>query len=384
MKSYTDISRKSQIPPLVGKLERVKIKGFKSLKEVELPLKNINILVGANGVGKSNFLTFFEMLGWIIRSNNLQEYIALKGGADDLLFNGGRITRSIECHLDFQAQTGKTEYQFVLQHTEANSLAFGQEEYRFTATNRHQKERWNSLGIGHLETRVTDKSAQDKTGLVVLRMLQNCTIYQFHDTSSTSPLKQSANVDDNVFLKSSGINLASILYDLKQNEISIYKSIIETIRKVLPDFGDFQLDPIYNKITLNWNQKNNDHKTFSPHLTSDGTLRFFALVTLLSMPQDRISNIILLDEPELGMHPYAIIILGSLIKRLCRQNKQVIVATQSPSLINQFEPEDIIVTEVENGATKLERLDSKDLKEWLEDYCVGDLWQKNVFGGNPE
>ena len=368
---------------LIGRLKKIKIKGFKSIENVELPLKNINILIGANGVGKSNFLGFFEMLSWMIKGNNLQEYISRKGGADDLLFNGAKATRSIESYLEFSSKTGKTEYQFTLQHTEDNALAFSREEYRFTPTKADKKPSWKPLGMGHREAKLTDKRHQDKTGMIVSRMLKNCSIYQFHDTSRTSPFSQPSSIDDNVFLKTNGYNVASVLYDLQQNSSTTYKSIVDVIRKALPVFSDFQLEPLYKKITLKWTQKNND-KLFPPHLSSDGSLRFFALATLLSMPKDRTSDIVLLDEPELGVHPYVITILSSLIKRLSKRNKQVIVATQSPLLINQFDAEDVIVAEMRGGGTNLERLDNNDLRHWLDDYCLGDLWQKNVFGGNPE
>lgn len=368
---------------LVGQLERISIRGFKSLKEIDCSLRNLNILVGSNGIGKSNFLGFFKMLGWMVRSGRLQEYIALKGGADDLLFNGGKITRAISCCVVFKAGTGETEYRFTLQHTADNTLSFEQEGYRFTRTGT-QGSQWTSLGIGHRESNISDEAIQSHTGAILRRMLRNCSVYQFHDASHNSPLRQPANVDDCVFLRSDGNNLAGVLYDLYQNEFTIYQNITDIIRKVLPNFGSFQLEPLHNKVILKWTQRDNDNKVFPPHLTSDGALRFFALATLLSMPINRISDVILLDEPELGMHPYAIGILGRLIQRLSRQQKQVIVATQSPLLVNQFQPEDIIVAEMEGSATTLKRLASEDLQSWLDEYRVGDLWQKNIFGGNPD
>ena len=375
---------------LVGKLDSVTIKGFKSIKDATLNLRDINILVGANGAGKSNFLCFFDMLSWMIKAVNLQKYVGIKGGASDLLFNGSKITRVIESVIKFTTQSGQTEYAFNLQHAEDDSFVFSKEEYRYnplrvgdkTKTN---KGNWNNLGVGHREAKITESATQNKTGQILKRMLQNCCIYQFHDTSDTSLLKQKALLQDNRFLKSSGVNLAAILYDLKANEPSVYQNIIETIRKVLPSFREFELEPSYNKLHLTWIQKDNPDKIFPSHLTSDGSLRFFALVTLLSMPESRSTDIILLDEPELGLHPYAITVLAELIK-VKAKTKQVIIATQSPLLMNEFQPEDIIVTEAEEGnVTTFKRLDKNELKSWLDDYCtMGDLWQQNIFGGNPK
>ena len=373
---------------LVGKLDSVTIKGFKSIKDATLNLQDINILVGANGAGKSNFLCFFDMLSWMIKAVNLREYVAVKGGASDLLFNGAKITRVIESMIKFTAQSGQTEYAFNLQHAEDDSFVFSKEEYRYNRIDHQSKTNtgnWNNLGVGHREAKITESATQDKTGQILKRMLLNCSIYQFHDTSDTSLLKQKALLADNRFLKSSGVNLAAILYDLKENEPSVYQNIIETIRKVLPSFREFELELSHKKLSLAWRQKDNPDKIFPPHLTSDGSLRFFALVTLLSMPEDRSSDIILLDEPELGLHPYAITILAELIK-IKAKSSQLIIATQSPLLMNEFQPEDIIVTEAEDGnVTTFKRLDKNELKSWLDDYCaMGDLWQQNIFGGNPK
>ncbi|MCH9845284.1 MAG: AAA family ATPase [Alphaproteobacteria bacterium] len=368
------------------KLSNITIKGFKSLENIEnFSLQSMNILVGANGTGKSNFLNFFGMLSWMIRGKNLQEYIARKGGGDDLLFNGAKHTRSIECIMTFKGKGGQTEYSFNLQHTENNQLVFSREEYRFMSTSAQESKRkasdWKSLGIGHMETKMLNSN--DKTAQITRKILLNCTIYQFHDTSETSPLKFSSDMTDKVFLKGNGQNLASILYDLQQYQHQYYQEIVNNIQLVLPIFADFELQPYHGKIALRWRAKDMNDKTFGAHLTSDGTLRFFALVTLLCLPKERTSDIVLLDEPELGLHPYAIALLADLIKRLAK-SKQVVVATQSTLLLNEFNVENIIVTNMsDNGATTLSRLKQKDLVSWLDEYSPGDLWQKNVFGGNP-
>ncbi len=365
------------------KLEKITIKGFKSLKDIEFPLNNINVLVGANGVGKSNFLNFFEMLSWMTRGRSLQEYVARKGGGNDLLFNGSKNTRSIECFITFDTRSGKTEYNFALQHTEDNRLIFSREEYRFARSEYPgAPPDWKSLGVGHEEAKIVEKE-NDTTAQVTRKILQNCTIYQFHDTSETSPLKFECDVDDNVFLKGNGQNIAALLYDLQQNKNTIYQEIVRNIQLALPIFKDFDLKVHYDKVKLRWLSKGVQDKSFGPHLTSDGTLRFMALVTLLCLPEDRLSNVILLDEPELGLHPYAITLIADLIKRLGK-TKQIIIATQSPLLLNAFGINEIVIADMSTeGATQLRHLKKDELMEWLGEYQPGDLWQKNVFGGNP-
>lgn len=136
-----------------------------------------------------------------------------------------------------------------------------------------------------------------------------------------------------------------------------------------------------NSVILQWNEINTD-LVFSAHQASDGTLRTIALLTLLLQPADNLPDVLILDEPELGLHPYAINIIGGLIESVSHHS-QVILATQSPLLLDCFEPEDIIVVERRNRQSYFDRLDGSNLKDWLEEYCLSELWNKNIFGGRP-
>jgi predicted ATPase len=135
-------------------------------------------------------------------------------------------------------------------------------------------------------------------------------------------------------------------------------------------------------IRLEWLQKGSDYPFLARQL-SDGTLRFICLAAVLVPNNFVYSPTVLFDEPELGLHPYALTLLASLFEQLARQNRQVIVSTQSAQLLNEFSPEDVIVVERTQGESVFRRLDSAQLSGWLEDYTLGDLWQKNVLGGRP-
>ena len=220
------------------------------------------------------------------------------------------------------------------------------------------------------------------TASVIVNLLRNCSVYQFHDTSDRSNLKKRWDSEDRSQLRSHGGNLAAVLYWLEQHDVRRYEEICRHIGRVLPGFDHFEIRESFGKVALRWKAKGTD-KTFGAHLTSDGSLRFFALVTLLNLPPEMLPDVILLDEPELGLHPAAVSLIGGMIQSIS-QERQVIVATQSPLLVNSFDLEQIIVMELRDGRTELSTLNVDEYQLWLEDcFTPGELWLKNLLGGRP-
>ena len=248
---------------------------------------------------------------------------------------------------------------------------------------------WQYLDSGHREANLV-LAAQTPDFVLkynsfmareIVDLLRSCAVYQFHDTSESSKFKQGWDVGDKYQLLSHGGNLAAVLYRLEQEDIRRYELICKQIGRVLPGFERFAIEEEYGKVILRWKAKWSD-KIIGAHLTSDGSLRFFALVTLLNLPPEMLPDVILLDEPELGLHPAAIALLGGMIKSLSTQ-KQVIVATQSPLLVDSFNLDEIFVLELIEGETKVTRPKEEELHHWLEEYSTGELWQKNLLGGRP-
>ena len=197
-------------------------------------------------------------------------------------------------------------------------------------------------------------------------------------------MKRTADVNDNRYLRPDGSNLPAFLYFLRVKHEDSYSLITRTVRQVAPFFEDFELEPQLlnpDKIRLEWSHVGTD-AYFDVSSISDGTLRFIALATLFLQPEEFRPSVILVDEPELGMHPYAITLLASLMKQASVQT-QVIVSSQSSLLLDHFEPEDVLVADRIDGGTQFTRLDSAKLEAWLAEYSLGQLWEKNELGGRP-
>ena len=366
----------------MAELSTITIKGFKSIASIEgLKLGAINVLIGANGSGKSNFIGVFSFLN-AIREGSLQDYVIKAGGADQVLHFGSKVTKNLYILISFQ--DGRNQYEVNLQPTKADELVPESETVYFWDMTHYPDRPYSETmsrvgkeaGISATDVRKTPKYVRDH--------LARWRLYHFHDTSSSSPMKKTVDVNDNRYLRPDGSNLAAFLYYLHEQHEDSYNLIRRTVQQVAPFFDDFLLEPQKlnkDKILLEWRHKGSE-AYFNASSLSDGTLRFIALATLFLQPENYRPSIILVDEPELGLHPYAITILASLVKQVS-VTTQVILSTQSPMLLDHFQVEDVIVADLVNKGTQLTRLDSAKLKTWLQDYSLGQLWEKNELGGRP-
>jgi predicted ATPase len=353
-------------------LSHVIIHGYKSIAECNLPLGAINVLIGCNGAGKSNFISFFKMIREM-QEFNLQAYVSKQGGPDALLHFGRKRTPLLKAEFYF----GDNGYKFSLEPTQDNRLMFSDESF-FWQTSGDK-----SLGSGHFESKASQGT---HTGIddYVLPAIKEWRVYHFHDTSDTALVKQPRNINDNAYLRHDASNLASYLYLLRNKYSGHFKRIVQTVQMVAPFFGDFHLRPSPENqdiIELEWVERGQDIP-FKAHYLSDGTLRFICLATVFLQPEELQPETILVDEPELGLHPFAIELVASMMKSGALK-KQLILATQSVEFLNQFDPEDILVVDRTQGLSSFKRWEEKQLVEWLKDYTLGELWKKNFLGGRP-
>ena len=239
----------------------------------------------------------------------------------------------------------------------------------------------NDMAVGGGAPQLLYLATYDTTAKVIRDLLRRIVVYQFHNTSSTARVKDKWRVEDNRWLKEDAGNLAPVLLRLRDDRGSYYQRIVDTIRLILPFFSDFELNPDHGSLLLQWRERDSD-QVFDVAQSADGMLRAMALVTLLLQPEQDLPDVLIIDEPELGLHPYAINIVGGLIRSLATRI-QVVVATQSAQLIDCFDPRDIVVVERDQRRSSFRRLNADDLNDWLQEYSLSELWEKNVLGGRP-
>lgn len=361
-------------------IEQIGICNYKSIREAIIPLRGINILIGENGAGKSNFISFFEMVK-AIHDQRLGAYMLSNGGINSMLYHGLKHSKSIEGVIDYD---NTNAFFFTLRP------GVGDKAYVETSGDYFNSEEAKGKEYSLWDKTIWDKDVEESgiseynypRARYISSLLENFIVYHFHDTSKTSPMRQACPVGDNVTLRHDASNLAAVLYRLRQTDLSAYRLIEATVRSVAPYFKRFRLAPMLtdeSRIKLEWEEQDSDMYLDASSL-SDGTLRFIALATLLL--QTELPQTIIIDEPELGLHPAAMVKLSAMIKKASAK-AQIIIATQSVTLISNFSIDDLIVVGRDNNQSTFHRLNPDQFSQWLEEYSVGELWEKNIIGGRP-
>jgi len=356
-------------------LKSLSLSGWKSIRQAQIDFGRVTVLIGANGSGKSNFISFFKLMN-ALAEGRLKSFVTTAGGSNSLLYYGAKTTRQIVFDLVLgNGLAGFGKYQGQLADTVPDQLIFTQE-------NAGGQGGVNTLITGGTESQLTLSKWPEVT--IVMGFLRSSRPYHINDTSSTALMRRTGYIEDNHALLPDAANLAAVLHRIQVVTPKVYQRIVSTIRQINPRFGDFDLKPSAlnpTQIMLNWREKGQD-MLFGPHQISDGTLRAMALVTLLLQPETDLPALLIIDEPELGLHPTAIGVIATLI-RMASHHCQVIVATQSPQFLNEFEPAEVVVVDRRAEETTFSRPDEAGLAAWLEDFTLGELWQKNVLGGGP-
>jgi len=377
-------------------LKTVSIHGFKSIERQTIELAPLNILIGANGSGKSNLLQALFFFRAAI-PETLRTLVQKLGGADRLLHHGKKITGA--CYLACRGD--RFFYEKTLVPTAGDGLTISEERISASAMGEgatpfdikiaRPGDHLHGAIAYYLDKAVAAGKRTEEEARLVLdaftlaqQNIEGWRLYHFHDTSDTAAVKSDCNINDNRYLRENASNLAAYLYWLKQRHPVPYRQIVSTLRLAAPYFDDFILEPSRHNermIHLEWKHKYSD-AYFDADALSDGTLRFMALTTLLNQPADALPSFIVIDEPELGLHPLAIRLLAEMLD-VASQYTQILVATQSVTLVDHFSLDRIIVVDHHERGSQFRRLREADYQHWLEDFSTGELWEKNVLGGRP-
>jgi predicted ATPase len=361
----------------LGRLQHIKLEGFRSIRAMDLALAPLNVLIGSNGAGKSNFISFFKFMNKLL-DKELQLHVRQQlNGADRTLFFGRKTTDKLKIDLRFSPNGYRAE----LVPTTDDGLVFAKEFAFFYADDIDDK---GGTGLRPLASAGALESELPQPGTStiarhVAKYLQDWKVYHFHDTSDTAKVKAAYSIHANTHLMPSADNLAAFLYGIRETEA--LTQIVKTIQRVAPYFQHFVFQPEANDlIRLRWKHKGSDDY-FDATMLSDGTLRFICLTALLLQPN--LPTIILLDEPELGLHPFAMQLLAAMM-RSASERTQIIASTQSVTLANQFNWQDLVIVDQIDNASHFRRLQETEVTQWLENYKLGDVWEMNVLGGTPE
>ena len=382
------------------RLDRLTVSGFKSIRTLEdCELRPLNVMIGANGAGKSNFLSLFQMLAELA-DGRLQLFTKGEGGPDALLFGGRRRTSSLDVALTFDR--GRYRYQFSLEPT-VNTMSFAGEtvsdrEMEFTSEHispgvaeyldrvapgtRPSIDDGTTWAGGHSEARLADTGRGEFVSDVLPEM-KRWRVFHFQDMSRMAQVRLLSAVRENLYLKSGAGNLAPFLRFLHERHQDSYRRIVAAVRLAAPFFWDFvHREAPGNEVDLEWREVDDPETVRGPYQLSDGTLRFICLAALLLQPTHLQPNPVLIDEPELGLHPYALTLLAEMLQQ-ASDSRQIIVSTQSADFVGQFAPEDVVVVNRKGAESVFQRLDSESLTDWLKDYTLGELWNMNILGGRP-
>lgn len=360
-------------------LDSIEIEGYRSIANARVELKRLNVLIGANGSGKSNFVGVFKIVRQIV-DQRLQESVLTAGGAERWLRHGQKQTPEIRFKVHFILNA----YEVRLVPSDDGSLIIREENAFFDRV-------WyggptkRPTGSASRESALRQIAAQVRNTGHVLSGVLSWKVFHFHDTSRTAAVKQLCPVDDNITLREDGANLAAVLLRIRTTDPTAYQRILRSIQQVAPFFEDFTLQPSRlnsNVIKLEWKERGSD-VYLDGHSLSDGTLRFICMATMLHQPE--IPEVIVIDEPELGLHPFAITLLANLFRSVATERSiQIVAATQSTAFVNQLSPEEIIVVDRDpNTGSTFRRPTEQEISGWLDEYGLGDLWEKNVIGGRP-
>jgi len=363
-------------------IETLTIEGYRSIGAmIGMKFGPLSIVVGANGAGKSNLVSFLRLLQEL-GHGRLQMLISKMGSADPLFHQGIANTKQIKCDL----RSENFRYTLRLQSTDAESLVIRSErigepadKQSFVVSDFDSESRLSPAKQSRPLS--PDETPSFSSELIddVRKLLRGIRVHHFHDTDASAAMRRSCGIDQTERLHHDGSNLAAVLYDLRTNHPKRFDTILRSLKRIAPFVQDINFSHdkggVEDRIRIIWTQVGSEYRFNAQHF-SDGTIRFLCI--LVAIFQAKPPGMLVIDEPELGLHPEAVALLAGLLNSASHR-MQLVVTTQSPMLLSQFTPDDVITVDQRNGCSDFRRLDGKRLTKWLKDYSLGEIWQKGLM-----
>jgi predicted ATPase len=385
--------------------EKLHIDGFRRLYEIDLKLKPLNVVIGANGSGKTSLLDVFLLLA-ASASGKLKETMSDLGGIGANITNLMAARGENERFVSFDLEMGVSGYKPIEYGLAIVPVGVG---YRISGERLNQWRDNKSEPFTHIHANdgfVRYFEPKTKKGFVrpnwdydqaesalsqVPKMFQepeefrnrlaSSTHYHVLDVSSRAPIRLPQQMRDAQLPGHDGEDLVSCLYTLRETDPDRFETIEATLRAGFPDFERLNFPPVAaGTLAMTWKDKTSKNPFFM-HQLSEGTLRFLWLATLLQSPG--LTAVTMIDEPEVSLHPELLSLLADLLREASART-QLIVATHADRLIRFLKPSEVVTISMnDEGAAEATRADELDLEKWLQEYTFDEVWRMGRMGARP-
>lgn len=375
------------------RFREISIKGFRRLANVQLELRPLSVLIGANGIGKTSVLDVFSLLASSAQGS-LNVALGELGGLSALITydSADELALGISMEIEKDAQT--QSYSLAIQprgHSyiiaeevlhqvhgpfEYNSVESHGGDVRYHEKGEVIRPTWDH---NPLETSLAQVPKVFLWPEDFRRRLASSTFYHALDVEPRSPVRLPQPMRPAGLPGKNGEDLIPCLYYLREANRDRFEAIEDSLHAVFPDFERLDFPPVAaGTLALVWRDRRFSKPLYADQL-SEGMLRFLWLVTLLQSPD--LPTVTLIDEPEVSLHPELLNLLADLFRE-ASQHTQLVVATHSDRLVRFLKPSEVVAFDSANdGMAKLTWADKLDLEEWLAEYSLDEVWSRGLMGG---
>ncbi len=386
--------------------ERIRVQGFRRLHDIDLPLKRLNVVIGANGCGKTSLLDVFSLLA-ASAAGALSETISDLSGVDAILSNliaaKGDKARFMALELAMTVPNhNPLEYRLALA---SRGIGYEITDETLTQARDRKPQPFKHIDSHHGQVRYYDPQP-GKRGLVkptwdyndketalsqvpkmfrepeeFRKRLASSTHYHVLDVGRRAPVRLPQQMKDAKLPGHDGEDLISCLYTLRETDPDRFNAIEAALQAGFPSFERLNFPPVATGVlSMTWKDKSSN-TTFAMHQLSEGSLRFLWLATLLQSPE--LPAVTMIDEPEVSLHPELLSLLADLLRE-ASDRTQILVATHADRLVRFLEPGEVLTVNVsEQGAAGFQWADQLDLASWLDEYTLDEVWRMGRMGARP-